>query len=211
MIQHGIDGQLLTDSYVAGRAFRLCVRMNNVTTKPLRGSAGLRKDLSLSLSPIILHLYMDKIVDKLSLVVGLHCTTSVVCGWSRAILGSTQNGFQQALDKFSDACVLPKPKSNLHYTRGITPKRVTSVGAHLCDLAPGYTAPKERRSGGEPLATLCRFHRSGDWTPNLPHRQRALSNWANGRSLCNENAGGYRAHFPRLPLHLTTLMKISTT
>ena len=80
MIQHGIDGQLLTDSYVAGRAFRVCVRMNNVTTKPLRGSVGLRKDLSLSLSPIILHLYMDKIVDKLSLVVGLHCTTSVVCG-----------------------------------------------------------------------------------------------------------------------------------
>ena len=54
-----------------------------------------------------------------------------------------------------------KTKSNLHYTRGITPKRVTSSGAHLCDLAPGYTAPKKRRSGGEPLATLCRFHRSG--------------------------------------------------
>ena len=34
MIQHGIDGQLLTDSYVAGRAFRVCVRINNVTTKP---------------------------------------------------------------------------------------------------------------------------------------------------------------------------------
>ena len=28
-------------------------------------------------------------------------------------------------------------KSNLHYTRDITPKRVTSVGARLLGLAPG--------------------------------------------------------------------------
>ena len=28
-------------------------------------------------------------------------------------------------------------KSNLHYTRGITPKRVTSSGAHLRGFAPG--------------------------------------------------------------------------
>ena len=55
-----------------------------------------------------------------------------------------------------------KSKSNLHYTRGITPKRVTSGGAHLRGLAPGLTAPKKRRSGGEPLATLCRFDRSGN-------------------------------------------------
>ena len=30
-----------------------------------------------------------------------------------------------------------KSKSNLHYTRRITPKRVTSCGAHLRGLAPG--------------------------------------------------------------------------
>ena len=30
-----------------------------------------------------------------------------------------------------------KKKSNLHYTRGITPKRVTSGGIHLHGLAPG--------------------------------------------------------------------------
>ena len=48
-------------------------------------------------------------------------------------------------------------KSNLHYTRFISPKRVTSGGAHLRGLAPVRynTAPKKRRSGGEPLATLC--------------------------------------------------------
>ena len=36
-----------------------------------------------------------------------------------------------------------KPKSNLHYTRGITPKRVTSSGAHLCGLTPGQHSSKE--------------------------------------------------------------------
>ena len=46
-------------------------------------------------------------------------------------------------------------KSNLHYARGITPKRVTSGGAHLRGLAPGNTSPKKCRSGAEPLATLC--------------------------------------------------------
>ena len=30
-----------------------------------------------------------------------------------------------------------KSKSNLHYTRGITPKRVTNNGVHLQGLAPG--------------------------------------------------------------------------
>ena len=30
-----------------------------------------------------------------------------------------------------------KKKSKLHYTRGITPKRVTSDGVHLRGLAPG--------------------------------------------------------------------------
>ena len=45
-------------------------------------------------------------------------------------------------------------KSNLHYTCGITQKRVTMAGfvpvAHRLD----NTAPKERRSDGEPLATV---------------------------------------------------------
>ena len=34
-------------------------------------------------------------------------------------------------------------KSNLHYTRGITPKRVTSCGAHLRCLAPGQHSSEE--------------------------------------------------------------------
>ena len=34
-------------------------------------------------------------------------------------------------------------ESNLHYTRGITPKRVTSGGAHLRGLAPGLHSSEE--------------------------------------------------------------------
>ena len=34
-------------------------------------------------------------------------------------------------------------KSNLHYTRGITPKRVTSGGAHLSGLAPGQHSSED--------------------------------------------------------------------
>ena len=36
-----------------------------------------------------------------------------------------------------------KSKSNLHYTRRITPKRVTSGGAHLHGLAPGLHSSEE--------------------------------------------------------------------
>ena len=36
-----------------------------------------------------------------------------------------------------------KPKKNLHYTRRITPKRVTSCGAHLRGLAPEQHSSKE--------------------------------------------------------------------
>ena len=34
-------------------------------------------------------------------------------------------------------------KSNLHYTRRIMPKRVTSCGAHLRGLAPGQNSSEE--------------------------------------------------------------------
>ena len=48
-------------------------------------------------------------------------------------------------------------KFNLHYTRGITPKRVTSGGRRGPSLLLGAwaTATMKRHSGGEPLATLC--------------------------------------------------------
>ena len=42
-----------------------------------------------------------------------------------------------------------KIKLNLHYACGITPKFVTSGGAHLHGLALGNTAPQKRRSSGD--------------------------------------------------------------
>ena len=71
---------------------------------------------------------------------------------------------------FSKENVATGSKSNLHYIRYITAKRVArSVTAAQ---RAGYAALKKRRNGGEPLATLCRFDRPGNLTPNLPHRER---------------------------------------
>ena len=52
-------------------------------------------------------------------------------------------------------------KSNLHYTRGITPERVTSGGAHLRGLA------SEQHSSEE---TLQRWRAVGDTVPIWPTR-----------------------------------------
>ena len=42
-------------------------------------------------------------------------------------------------------------RSNLHYCCGITPKHVTSGGAHLCASAAQFRIPKKkRRNGDEP-------------------------------------------------------------
>ena len=38
---------------------------------------------------------------------------------------------------------IKKKKSNLHYTRGITPKYVTNGGAHPRGLAPGLHSSEE--------------------------------------------------------------------
>ena len=54
------------------------------------------------------------------------------------------------------------PKSNLHYTRGITPKRVTSGGAHIRCLAPGQHSSEE---------ILQRWRAVGDTVPIWPARK----------------------------------------
>ena len=45
-------------------------------------------------------------------------------------------------------------KSNLHYTRDITPKRVTSGGVHLLDLAPGQHSSEVVRAIGDNVSNL---------------------------------------------------------
>ena len=58
-------------------------------------------------------------------------------------------------------------KSNLHYIRGITPKRVTSDGAHLRGLAPGQRSSEEMT---QQRRHCVRFDRRGIQTPDLPHQ-----------------------------------------
>ena len=52
-----------------------------------------------------------------------------------------------------------KKKSNLHYTRDIAPKRITSGGVRLRDLEPGQCIFEE---------TLLRWRAVGDAVPDLP-------------------------------------------
>ena len=56
------------------------------------------------------------------------------------------------------ALLLIKNQANFHYTRSITPKRVTSGGAHLHDLAPVYDRSTEtsqqRQPVGETMSNL---------------------------------------------------------
>ena len=48
------------------------------------------------------------------------------------------------LEVISESLFLIKPKkSNLYYTRGITPKRITSGEAHLRGLTPGQHSSEE--------------------------------------------------------------------
>ena len=84
----------------------VCVRVNSATTKPFRVSVGLRQGCSLS--PILFLIYIDRIVKKSESCGGVkigECTVQrLLFADDLVLLDSTQNGVQQALDRFSDAC-----------------------------------------------------------------------------------------------------------
>ena len=61
-------------------------------------------------------------------------------------------------------------KSNLHYTRRITPKRVTSCGSHLRGLAPGQHSSEETSQRWRVVGDTVSFDLPGSRTPDLPHR-----------------------------------------
>ena len=63
--------------------------------------------------------------------------TELTAGLSRSNEGLECQKMENILDS------IKKIKSNLHYTRRITPKRVTSCGAHLRGLAPGLHSSEE--------------------------------------------------------------------
>ena len=59
---------------------------------------------------------------------------------------------------------------NLHHTRGITPKRVSSGGVHLRDLAPGQHSSEETSLRWESMANYLQFNRPGNRTLDFPSR-----------------------------------------
>ena len=64
-------------------------------------------------------------------------------------------------------CFVNKPKKYLHYTGGITPKRVTNGGVRLRGLAPGQHSSEELT---QRWRHCFRFDRPGNRTPDLPYR-----------------------------------------
>ena len=92
--------------------FEICVRVDSATTKPFRVSVGLRQGCSLS--SILFLIYMDIIVKKSEFCDGVKigdCTAQcLLFADDLVLLDSTQNGLQQALDRFSDACFVARMK-----------------------------------------------------------------------------------------------------
>ena len=101
--------------------YEVCVRVNSATTKPfrVRVSVGLRQ--SCSLSTILFHINMDRIVKKSESCGGVkigECTVQrLLFADDLVLLDSTQNGLQQALHRFSDACSVAGTKTNTTKTK----------------------------------------------------------------------------------------------
>ena len=119
LLQYGIDGQLLTAIKSLYMHSEVCVRVNSATTKPFRVvSVGLRQGCSLS--SILFLIYMDRIVKKSESCDGIkigNCTVQrLLFADGLVLLDSTQNGLQQALDRFSDACSVAGMKISLTKT-----------------------------------------------------------------------------------------------
>ena len=106
LLQYGIEGQLATSVKSLYEYCEVGVRVNSATTKSFRVSVGLRQGCSLS--PILFLIYMDRIVKKSESCGGVkigECTVRrLLSAHDLVLLDSTQNGLQQALDRFLDAC-----------------------------------------------------------------------------------------------------------
>ena len=106
LLQYGVDGQLLTAITSLYMHFEVCVCVGSATTKPFRVSVGLRQGCSLS--PILFLIYMDRIVKKSEscgkVKIGECTVQRLLFADDLVLLDSTENGLQQALDGFSDAC-----------------------------------------------------------------------------------------------------------
>ena len=61
-------------------------------------------------------------------------------------------------------------KSKRHFTRGITPKRVTSGGTHLRGLAPRQRSSEKTSQRWRAVGDIVRFDRPRNRSLGLPHR-----------------------------------------
>ena len=101
LLQYGINA--IKSLYMHSE---VCVRVDSATTKLFRVSVGLRQGCSLS--PILFLIYMDRIVKQSESCGGVkigECTVQrLLFADDLVLLDSSQNGLQQAVDRFSDAC-----------------------------------------------------------------------------------------------------------
>ena len=106
LLQYGIGGKLLAAIKSLYMDSEVRVRVNSATTKLFRVSVGLRQGCSLS--PILLLVCMDRIVKNSECCGGVKIGDCIVrrqlFADNLVPLDSTQNGLQQAFDRFSDAC-----------------------------------------------------------------------------------------------------------
>ena len=109
--QYGIDDQLLTATKSLYMHSEVCVQVSSATTQPFRLSVGPRQGCSLS--PILFLIYNDRIVTKSTSCSGAKIgdyTVRLLFADDLVLLDSTQNGFQQTFDRFSDACSVAEMK-----------------------------------------------------------------------------------------------------
>ena len=149
LLQYGIDGQLLTAIKLLYMHSEVCVRVNSAKMKPFRVSVGLRQGCSLS--PILFLIYMDRIVKKSESCGGVkigECTVQrLLFADDLVLLDSTQNGLQQALDRFSDACSVAGMKISLTKTETMCLSRQPKQCSLQIDGVPLKQSQKLKYSG----------------------------------------------------------------
>ena len=119
LLQYGVGDQLLTAIKSLYMHYEACVSVNSTTTKPFGVNVGLRQGCSLS--PILFLICMDRIVKKSESCGGVEigdCTIQrLLFAEDLVLLDSTQNGIQQALYRFSNACFVAGMKISTTKTK----------------------------------------------------------------------------------------------
>ena len=196
LLQYGIDGQLLNAIKVLYMHSEVCVRVNSATTKPFRVSVGLRQGCSLS--PILFLIYMDRTVKKSescgAVKIGECTVQRLLFTDDLVLLDSAQNGLQQALDRFSDACSVAGMKISTTKTETICLSRQPKQCSLQIDGVPLKQSQKLKYSGShsqvtaDKIANCCRY----------PHRKSKCSN-APAPPICGTETGalhqGKAIHF----------------